>query len=168
MTTKNILLPEGSGDTKFVINDIPMPVAIVTTLSSSGKTDICPVGFWGRVNAYPPLYYVSICQRDFTSAPAVSELKTGLPVLPSIPPPEKKPAERAWRRHTAVDLEEFYCGSYLFPNGYFRTKELVLNIPHVGHREQWIEAASHSRNWEVDIDIFGVSKVRSFYFYFYC
>jgi flavin reductase (DIM6/NTAB) family NADH-FMN oxidoreductase RutF len=112
--TKRLLLPS---DPNF-LSDIPWHVAIVTTRSKDGKKDdVCPVGAWGRINGDPPLYYVSIAQRDIHTAPNFSDIKLGS-VIPHTPAPPQKPNEVYWKRHTSIDLEE--------------TKEFVLNIPHSG------------------------------------
>jgi hypothetical protein len=65
------------------------------------------VGYWGRINGIPPLYYVSICQRNRENAPDVSKLQQGLPLLPSIQPPPERPAYPFWRRHSVLDIQEY-------------------------------------------------------------
>jgi flavin reductase (DIM6/NTAB) family NADH-FMN oxidoreductase RutF len=136
--SKQVYLPS---DPKFLA-DVPWHVALVSTIDQNGIADICPVAAWGLINGFPRLYYVSIAQRDIHTAPPLSSLSSGFPILPPTPAPAEKPNEVFWRRHTALDLES--------------TKELVLNIPHSRLKDQWLKASTHSRNWEADI--FALSK----------
>ncbi|KAA6402825.1 MAG: hypothetical protein EZS28_001645 [Streblomastix strix] len=123
----------------FLSDFMGFPVCLATATDSEGKSTICPLGFWGMVNGIPPLYYISLCQRDQKHTLTLEELSTGLKDLKPIDPKEK---EQFCRRYCSKCLDE--------------TAEVVINIPAYGQEAQWQQAGKHSLFFEPDLDKFAL------------
>ena len=116
---------------------LPMPVAIVTCRDEDGTPEACPVQYWGRINGIPPLYYVSLCQRDKDHVAPLEEVEKNMTILPPVDPTKK---DRFIRRYTAKILDKH--------------PHVVLNLPSLDQKDTWLEAAAHSLFFQPKFDKF--------------
>ncbi|KAA6403331.1 MAG: hypothetical protein EZS28_001145 [Streblomastix strix] len=123
----------------FLIDFMNRPVSLATAVDLSGKSTICPLGYQGMVNGIPPLFFISLCQRDQKHTLTLEELSAGLKDLKPIDP---KSQEKFCRRYCSKCLDE--------------TSEVVINIPAQGQEEQWRKAGTHSLFFEPDLDKFAL------------